>query len=125
MLISAVQQSDSVTHIYTHSFLLGWPKSSFRFFHNMLWNELFGQSNIFFSIMIYACPSILYVIVCIYQPQTPIHPCLTALLLRDLGVKLVRLELFKFRRNFILFVSKTLFFPFTIPPLCFIFRDKQ
>ena len=36
--------------------ILSWPKSSFRFFHKMLWKkknkELFGQSNIWeFSIL--------------------------------------------------------------------------
>ena len=25
--------------------MLAWPKSSFRFFHKTLWNELFGQPN--------------------------------------------------------------------------------
>ena len=62
--ISAVEHNDPVIHIYIHSF-------SHITFHHDLYQET-GYSSLCYRVGPH-CLSILNVIVCIYQPQTP-HP---------------------------------------------------
>lgn len=41
-------ESKKMKQMNVYSLILGWPKSSFKFFRNILWknpNELFGQPN--------------------------------------------------------------------------------
>ena len=65
MPISTIRQSDSVVHIYIHSFL------NTLFQHGL--SQEIGFSSLCCTVGPYCLP-VLNVIVCIYQSHSPVHP---------------------------------------------------